>query len=234
MYKKIDSTMSLGEVVTIYPRSVEIFNKYKIDFCCGGRDSLIAALEEADEDADTIYQEILIGYDEFLTEDVEIKNWFDEKPSELIENILNTHHVYTKNMLKTLDGEIFKILKVHYADYHEELLQVHSLFGALKTELEEHLIKEEENLFPLILKYEQSEDEEILSEIKKFIIDTELEHDAAGDILKQLEKVTRDFTAPDDVCQTYINTYRLLDELEKDIFIHIYKETSLLFEMLKV
>jgi len=234
MNKKIDSTMSLGEVVTIYPRSVEVFNKYKIDFCCGGRDSLMAALEETDGNTNIIYQELLIGYEEFLTEDVELKNWFKEKPSALIENILNTHHVYAKSMLRTLDEAIFKILKVHYEDYHEELLKVHSLFGALKIELEEHLIKEEENLFPLILKYEQSGDKEVLSEIKKFIIDTELEHDAAGDILKELEKVTRDFTAPDGVCETYKNTYRLLDELEKDIFIHIYKETSLLFEMLKV
>ena len=232
--KKLDSTMTLGEVVTIYPRSVEIFNKYKIDFCCGGRDSLRAAVEEAKGDSDLIFQELVIGYDEFLKENIEIRNWFKEKPSVIIENILNNHHVYTKKTLKILDDMIFKILKVHYKDHHKELLEVHHLFGLLKIDLEEHLIKEEENLFPLIIAYEESEDKEILNEIKKYILVAESEHIVAGDILKQLEEVTNEFTAPDGVCQTYMNTYRLLNELEKDIFIHIYKETSILFEMMGV
>lgn len=126
---------------------------------------------------------------------------------------------------------MFKILKVHFKHHSEELLKVHRLFGSLKTELEEHLVKEEENLFPLIMAWEKTKDERTLSDIHRFIKDTESEHDAAGDILKEMEKITSDFTPPEGTCATYRLVYSRLHALQKDLFIHIYLENSVLFHM---
>ena len=36
----------LGEIVSIFPGSTETFNRYKIDYCCGGHDTLAEALED--------------------------------------------------------------------------------------------------------------------------------------------------------------------------------------------
>ena len=99
----------------------------------------------------------------------------------------------TKNQLKEIDTLLFKILKVHFQDHSEELLKVHRYFGSLKTELEEHLIKEEEQLFPLIERFELTKDDSILSKIHQVIKDTEDEHEAAGNILKELEKISPRF-----------------------------------------
>ena len=109
---------------------------------------------------------------------------------------------------------------------------MHRYFGTLKTELEEHLIKEEENLFPLIEKFEITKDDSVLSEIHQVIKGTEDEHDAAGNILKELEKITRDFNAPEGACTSFKLVYTKLHDLEKDLFIHIYLENSVLFNML--
>lgn len=149
-----------------------------------------------------------------------------------MENIVDTHHDYTKRELKEIDALLSKILKVHFGHHGEELLKVHRLFGLLKIELEEHLIKEEENLFPLMKEYEVTKDENVKREIDKFIKEIEDEHDKAGDILKELEKITRDFKAPEDACTSYRLTYDKIHSLEKDLFIHIYKENSVLFDMI--
>lgn len=57
--------------------------------------------------------------------------------------------------------DYYQNIKSSFGHHGEELLKVHRLFGLLKIELEEHLIKEEENLFPLIKEYEVTKDENV-------------------------------------------------------------------------
>jgi regulator of cell morphogenesis and NO signaling len=96
-------------------------------------------------------------------------------------------------------------------------------------ELEQHLIKEEEILFPLIRKYEAEGTEELKKKIGEVIRETEEEHEAAGDILKELRSITEDYIVPTDGCATYSKTYKLLQELESDLFQHIHLENNILF-----
>lgn len=227
----INLNQKLGEIVSNFPGATNIFNRYKIDYCCGGHDTLGEALKELPIDSNKIIEELNIEYEKFIKNNFEYKDWRKEKASELINHIVQTHHDFTKKQLKEIDTMLFKVLKVHFQHHGDELLKVHKFFGALKTELEEHLIKEEENLFPLIESYEISRDEIILSQIRNFINDTENEHDVAGNILKELEEITRDFDAPEGACTTFKLVYTKLHELEKDLFIHIYLENSVLFNM---
>lgn len=231
MEKNINGKQSLGEVVSIFPGAAEIFNSYKIDYCCGGHDTLEGALDEIEIDNVKIIEELNNAYEEFIKTNSEYKDWRKENPSTLIKHIVQTHHEFTKKQLREIDILLFKVLKVHFRHHSEELLKVHKNFGNLKIELEEHLIKEEENLFPLIENYEITKDENVLSEIQKIIKDTESEHDAAGNIIKELEKITRDFNAPEGACTSFKLVYTKIHDLEKDLFIHIYLENSVLFNM---
>ncbi|RXM58341.1 iron-sulfur cluster repair di-iron protein [Clostridium tetani] len=227
----ININQKLGEVVSIFPGSSRIFNDSKIDYCCGGHDTLGEALKGKGMNLDEFIQKLNEEYEKFISSNEEYIDWRKEKPVVLMRHIVDTHHDYTKKELKEIDGLLSKILKVHFEHHGEELLKVHRLFGLLKIELEEHLIKEEENLFPLIEEYELTKNKNVKEEIDKFIKETENEHDEAGDILKELEKITRDFTVPEGVCTTFKLTYDKIHALEKDLFIHIYKENSVLFNM---
>lgn len=231
MEKIINKTQKLGEIVSIFPGATQIFNRYKLDYCCGGQDTLGDASAVLSLDSSLIIEELNTKFEKFINTNSSYKDWRKETPSSFITHIVNVHHDFTKKHLKEIDTMLFKVLKVHFRHHGEELLQVHKLFGALKTELEEHLVKEEELLFPLIKNYELSKDDKILSDIHKVINDTEAEHDTAGDILKELERITRDFNAPEGSCTTFKLVYTKLHELEKDLFIHIHLENSILFDM---
>jgi len=233
MERIINGSQGLGEIVSIFPGAAEIFNSYKIDYCCGGHDTLAKALEEIGSDPDEMIEKLNNEYEKFIKTNSEYKDWRKEKPSTIMKHIVQTHHEFTKNQLKEIDTLLFKILKVHFQHHSEELLKVHRYFGSLKTELEQHLIKEEEQLFPLIESFELTKDDSILTKIHKVIKDTEDEHEAAGNILKELEKITRDFEAPEGACTTFKLAYTKLHSLEKDLFIHIYLENSVLFNMLQ-
>jgi len=100
-------------------------------------------------------------------------------------------------------------------------------------ELEQHLIKEEEILFPLIKKYEDNPTAENLNKAITVMNETEDEHEAAGDILKEMRKLTNGFKAPENGCNTFVKTYEKIEAIEKDLFNHIHLENNILFERLK-
>ena len=54
-------------------------------------------------------------------------------------------------------------------------------------------------------------------------------HEGDGTLIKGLQEVTRSFTPPEDGCPTYVATYAMMKTLVEDIFLHIFKENSILF-----
>ena len=224
---KINLKSTLGEIVSLYPNTASVMNKYKIDYCCGGKNTLENVLSENSLNCEKVVSEL-----EKEAEEIKLKNitnWNNESLSKIVDYILDKHHTFMKEALEEINILMFKILKVHYNTNGESLLVIHNLFGQLKTELEEHLVKEEENLFPLIKEYELNDREADKNSILKFIAETESEHDKAGDLFKELETATNDFTPPENACASYIRTFKLLDALEKDTFNHIHMENSILF-----
>lgn len=222
--------LSLGEIVSKYPNTISVLNKYKLDYCCGGKDILKNALDELNLNKEQIVLEIMSKASNQRKE--EVIEWKKESLSTVIDYILDVHHVFMRDTLDELNGLVFKILKAHFKSHQDLVLELHSTFGQLKTELEAHLVKEEEQLFPLIRAYEFSGSQETLNQVYDFIHSTEDEHDAAGDLFKSLARLTNDYLVPEDVCVTFERVYKLLDALEKDTFNHIHMENSVLFTML--
>jgi len=96
------------------------------------------------------------------------------------------------------------------------------------------LLKEEQILFPLIKEYDKNPSVNQLQKINEVINETEEEHEGAGDILKELRKITNDFKVPNDGCNTYVITYKIIEELESDLFQHIHLENNILFKRMNL
>ncbi|MGV1064763.1 iron-sulfur cluster repair di-iron protein [Clostridium perfringens] len=229
MEKLIRKDYSLGEVVTVYPAVVKKFNDMELDYCCGGSKSLEVALKEKGVDVDKFVEDLSKEFKEFKFENSQYVDWREKSSEELINHIVEIHHAETFRLLKEIDPLMVKVFKVHFSHNPELLMKVHSLFGKLKCELEEHLLKEENILFPLMIKYDQAKDKEEKKEIEGDIRIIVNEHEAAGDILKELAEVTDDYKVPEWGCISFKLLYDYLHDLEKDLFIHIHKENNILF-----
>lgn len=225
---------TLGNIVSEYPLTVAVMNTYKLDYCCGGKDTLKKAIDELSLKEESVVSDLIEVIERQKAEGTAVKKWEEESIATLIDYILSKHHTFMKDTLDELNELVYKILKVHFATDGETLLKLHHLFGTLKTELEAHLIKEEERLFPQLIAYGENPLEAQRIEILNFIESTEDEHDAAGDLFKQIASLTNDYQAPEDACFSYKRTYELLDALEKDTFNHIHLENSVLFMRLQV
>lgn len=221
----------IGEIVAKFPKAMEIFKQYKIDFCCGGERPLKEAIVKQKLNGEEIIAKINEEYSKYINQEIKDVDWNKEPYSKLIEHVVNTHHAYLNETLPRLSELTTKILRVHGAN-HSELTKVHKLLHSLKMELEQHLIKEEEIVFPLIIEYEKTGDEDTLKNVNQKIKELEEEHEGAGDILKELRAITNNYEIPEDVCNSYIGTYRLLEELEDDTFRHIHLENNIMFPRL--
>ncbi|MED0746940.1 iron-sulfur cluster repair di-iron protein, partial [Aeribacillus composti] len=184
---------TVGEIVAMLPKASDVFKKNKIDFCCGGDRSLKEAADKrgvAIEELMSQLQDLYAATDE-KTE----KNWLTATYSELIDHIINKHHRYLLEELPNLSPYVTKVMRVHGGN-HPHLIKVHKLFNELKTELEQHLWKEESEVFPLISQFEKQPTSENEQKMKKMIADLTNEHDKTGDIIKEIRRITNDYTLP--------------------------------------
>ncbi|MGI5948713.1 DUF542 domain-containing protein [Peptoniphilus sp.] len=219
----------IEDIVKIDDRLINFFNDKRIDYCCNGYMSVEEVAKEKNIDAAKLINSIedelnSLKTTEKVDEDISLDDFKNLSVEEMIESIIKNHHEKEAEMLFYIDKLLNKILKVHFEHHGEELLELHKLFGALKTELEEHFVKEEKITFPLML-----ENPNPSPEIKEKIHELETDHEKAGDIIKKMIDLTDGFTPPEDGCKTYEKTFKELDALTKDIFVHIFKENSILF-----
>ncbi|MDA7027940.1 iron-sulfur cluster repair di-iron protein [Bacillus sp. CLL-7-23] len=227
-----DRNTKTGDIVTRFPRASQLLKEYRIDFCCGGNRPIAEAIEEQNLNEEEILTKINTLYRETKALNEKETDWSQVPYSQLINYVIDTHHAYLNEVLPELSGFVTKVYRVHGV-HHPELAQVHQLFHQLKAELEHHLIQEEEQIFPKITAYEKTNSEQHLTEAVQAIDILEQEHEAAGNILKELRKVTNDYDLPEGACTTYTLTYLKLDELESDLFQHIHLENNILFPRLE-
>lgn len=222
------SKMTITDIVKAYPKSIELFNDCHIDYCCGGKQILEEALMELKIDVDSFIELLntkLADANEIQEskQRLEINRLMELEVPKLIDYIIETHHEKERNLLAEIDQLINKVLFVHYAHHNEQLVPLHSLFSDLRKELQQHFAKEEKVMFPYMKENYLNKKQE------GYVKELEDEHEAAGAIIKKIEAVTNNFTAPKDGCRSYQLTFQKLKELVEDIYIHIFTENSILF-----
>lgn len=218
----------IEDIVKTDNSMIDFFNKEKIDFCCNGHMTVEEVAKEKNIDANDLAKKIQGAIKSDNSDTEGIMNLDDFKNldiKEMIDSLIIDHHKRERDLLFEIDPLLNKILSVHFAHHGEELMKLHSLFADLKKELEEHFVKEEEITFPLML-----ENESPSQEVIKKVEELETDHEEAGDIIKEMIELTDWFNPPEDACRTYVHTFNLLEKLVKDVFIHIFKENSIMFE----
>jgi regulator of cell morphogenesis and NO signaling len=189
--KNFNMNQTIGESVTVHPELVKIYMDYGVDFCCGGNRTVKEAVEKDTDKVDELILDAEKALEEASMVSVDSQNLklSDLSSEQLVNRILSKHHSYLKKELPVISNLMSKVLMVHGGN-HEELFEIHKLFGQLKTDLESHLVKEEVMLFPKLKEND--------SNSKSLITELEDEHDVAGDALHKLTELTDHFTLPED------------------------------------
>ncbi len=228
----IAATKTVGEIAAETPNCTREFEKLGIDYCCGGNRTLHEACAQVSVNVDEVLARLQKCAEAATSESD--KNWQAQPLADLIAHINATHHVFIRSESPRIEALAAKVVGVHGKN-HPELLTMQELFTALADELAVHLMKEEQILFPYVLRMEESvvagepAPPAMFGTVMNPIRMMMQEHDGAGEALRSLRQVTKNYRAPEDACISYRTLYDALQGFEKDLHQHIHLENNVLF-----
>lgn len=227
----LDPTKTVRELALTIPNATRVFEKTKIDYCCAGSRPLAEACARAGVEVEAISRLLEESRVTALPESTDFQSM---SLTELANYIIEKHHFFTQQETARLVALLQKVCAAH-AENHPELLQVQSAFRVLQADLDQHMFKEERVLFPYIMQLEAAQlanhslPQAPFGTMRNPLAVMTLEHDAAGDILREIRRLSRDFSLPEDACLSYQTLYAALEEFEADLHQHIHLENNILF-----
>jgi regulator of cell morphogenesis and NO signaling len=228
----IATTKTVGEIAVEVPNAAREFEKLGIDYCCGGSRTLGEACAEAKISVDEALERLQNSMTASRPSGAE--DWQNRLLADLIAHITSTHHVFVRQECPRIQALAAKVVSVH-GKSHPELLQVQETFSALTEELSVHLMKEEQVLFPYVLRMEENvlagepAPPAMFGTVVNPVRMMMQEHDGAGSALRSLRSVAKDYEVPEDACISYSTLYEALQGFEADLHQHIHLENNILF-----
>jgi len=222
---------TIGAFVAEDYRSAAVFEKYGIDFCCGGQQLLGAACREKGLDPAALEREIEAAQSEPIRRSENYAAW--ELPF-LADYIVNTHHAWLNENTAQIAAYAHKIAGVHGA-HHPEVIEIAGIFDKIAADMEGHLREEEEVLFPAIRRLDAARKAggtaaaDDRAAIRAALENLHRDHQGIGDAVHAIRRLARNYAIPQDACNTFVITYRKLGEFEDDLHKHVHLENNILF-----
>lgn len=217
---------TIGEIAAKDIRKADAFKKLGIDFCCGGKKTVSEAIAEVGVSREQLDAEL--AKIESSHQIGGVTHQYDSwDPGFLADYIQQVHHRYVRENGPILESLAEKVANRHGAE-HPELHEMVKTVKQLMSDLYNHLAKEENTLFPLIKQLEREGNRGNMAVVDP-IQRMEAEHEDAGDELRTLRQLSKDYTLPLNACNSYRHLFHKLEEFESDLFQHIHLENNILF-----
>lgn len=214
----IEAGTTVGAIATEHPLSTRVFARHGIDFCCGGGRPLGDLCEEKGIPLEQMLGEI----DAVISEDAETPVRWDQEPlGALLDHIVSAYHEPLREELPRIEAMARKVNRVHGAKDPERLQGLLDTFLGMKADLDQHLEKEEQILFPMIRQGQGSMATGPIAVMEQ-------EHEAVGGMLRRLRELTGDYTVPEGACNTWRALWVGLADLERALHEHIHLENNVL------
>lgn len=217
-----DSTLldrSLGDLARSIPGATALFHRHRLDFCCGGRTSLREAAAPLGLDAEAVARELAALHD---PADAGQHDWRKATVRELTDHLLARYHERHRQQLPELVRLARRVETVH-ADRPDCPHGLADHLQAMQRELESHMQKEEQILFPM-LNHGVPPVGLPPAEMMR------LEHDQHGLALARMAELAHGLVEPPDACNTWRALFAGLRTLREDLMQHIHLENNILFE----
>ena len=213
------------------PAARQILEDAGLDYCCGGGKSLHEACLHADVPAEEILNRLRENSKHVSPDEA---NWTSAPLGDLTRHIRERHHRYVREAIARVQPLLDKVEAKHGKN-HSEIADIRRLFTEVGREMIMHMQKEEQILFPYIDALEKatsahsSVEPPFFQTVRNPIHAMMKEHDAAGELVKQIRKASSEYTAPADACTSYKALYQDLREFEADLHQHVHLENNILF-----
>ncbi len=221
--KTNELNLTINDILKRYPMAIHIFENRSISYFNLGNEQF----DNISADAKEIYEEIKQSYQPLINP-LRTDSW---SISFTVDYINNNHHTFVRKKVPELEDLIDHLVAAHAAT-HPQLPMIKERFMEFKDELNDHLVDEENIVFPSY----KSLDEGFLASkkisVKKFddaINWMKEDHILAGTSLKTLRNFCNNYIAPANSSPGFKILYEELKRFEYDMHFHMYLENNVLF-----
>lgn len=207
----------LGTLASAIPGATRIFHEFHMDFCCNGNKTLAEAAEQQGLDL----QALLGALHGLTSEACGEGDWRDSPPEELTAHIVERFHERHRAQLPELIRLSRRVEHVHAGRPGCPSGLADALEG-LQQELESHMMKEEQVLFPMLARGLNAAARAPMSVMR-------FEHEQHGSALAHILRLTNNITTPVNACNTWRALYSGLNAFKEDLMQHIHLENNVLF-----
>ncbi len=229
---KIDASKTIRGIVGEVPNAIAILRNFGIGLDPQEDRPLDLACQAAGVPVDDVVHSLeQSGLPQLETD---AARWDDAAPSSLIAHIVEKHHAFCREELGRLEQLLRAVVRTH-GDRHPELRRIQGLFLKMGTDLKQHLLKEEQTLFPMIARMEEARSHRtapprfpfgtIANPIRMMI----LEHDTGDHELDEIRKLSSNYILPADADADYQALLEGLQRFEQDMKQHVFLENDRLF-----
>lgn len=208
---------TLADLAVAYPAASRVFRRHGLDYCCHGRRPVTEACGERGLDASALLAEISSE----ASPAGGATRWFDLSLPEIVDGIVTWYHARLRTELPLLLQMARKVEAVH-AEKESVPRGLAAHLEALTRELLDHLEKEEQGLFPILLSGRSGAP-------AVSIIALEREHEDVAVALERTRAMTTNLVPPAEACTTWRALYLRLDALEEELMEHVHLENNVLF-----
>lgn len=217
----------IGDLVAACPSLARIFEELRIDYCCGGKQSLAHASAERGLSALTVVAVLEAAAAALAAGPAEV-DAAGLSLTELADHIERSHHRYLKDELPRLVEMADRVAYKH-GGRDARLREIAATVQDLAGDMISHMQKEEIVLFPLVREIDAGVRGGFHASIAEPIQCMEAEHADAGRAIGRLRELTDGFAPDADACNTHRALLAGLAQLEGDLHRHVHKENNVLF-----
>lgn len=204
---------SVADIAAGLPGATAVFRRHKLDFCCGGGAALADAAAKRGADLAAIEDE--------LAALVQTAAAAPEDTGALIDLIVTRFHETHRRELPELIRLARRVEAVH-GDRAGAPVGLAAVLEDLAAELESHMRKEEQVLFPMMRRGGHPMIAHPIDAMRH-------EHDEAGALLGTVEHLTDGGRPPEGACNTWRALYAGTRKFTDDLMEHIHLENNVLF-----
>jgi regulator of cell morphogenesis and NO signaling len=220
----LTSENSVGQWAACSPAAARTLADIGLDICCGGKRTLVDACREKNMNPADVEKKVMAAH-------AARQNDKEIDPAQmsiqaLTEDIVGTHHAYLRQALPRIEFWIEKMVKAH-GDKNPSFAELLEVFKDLHVEMQSHMNKEENVLFPMAAAMERGVRPAM--NLMFPVTCMEQDHQEAGLALARIKELTNNFSPPSNACTTWRAAFSALAELDADMHRHVHKENNVLF-----
>ncbi|MCU0885199.1 MAG: iron-sulfur cluster repair protein YtfE [Beijerinckiaceae bacterium] len=210
---RINPDATVGEIAASLAGATAVFRRHKIDFCCGGNVSLDEAAAKRGVDPELVRASL-----------ANLAQTPPDAPTgsvELVAHIIARYHDTHRAELPELVRLSRRVEAVH-RDHPEVPAGLADTLAQAAIDLEDHMKKEEQILFPAIC-------DGFKGALDGPIMVMRHEHDDHARTIRALQTLTHSYEPPMDACRSWQALYNGVEKLVTDLTEHIHLENNVLF-----